>query len=64
MLSKSGSNVNAIQDPFGYSYGYSTIQATGTDPAKGFNPTFDLWSTGGKTGGTAKDIANWITNWN
>ena len=47
------SNVTAIGDPFGFSYGYSTIytydlQTTPTTPpANGFNPTFDLWSTAG-----------------
>ena len=35
-----------IRDPFGNSYGYSTIQAATQDAAKGYNPTFDLWSTG------------------
>ena len=34
-----------IKDPFGNSYGYSTLHET--DPSKGFNPTFDLWSTAG-----------------
>ena len=52
-------NVQYIQDPFGYSYGYST--ANQADPAKGYNPTFDLWST---TGGTAaNDAPKWIKNW-
>src|SRR4030095_282110 len=36
-----------IKDPFGNSYGYSTIQAATGDSAKGYNPTFDLWSTAG-----------------
>src|ERR1700719_2464807 len=45
-------NVTAIRDPFGNSYGYSTMKAS--DPAKnGYNPTFDLWSTSG--GSTAAD---------
>ncbi len=60
MLGKEG---KYIQDPFGYSYGYSTLGAA-TSGTKGFNPTFDLWSTGGKTGTSEKDYANWITNWN
>ncbi len=47
-----------IIDPFGFSYGYSTIlastiahnnvlNATTTDTTLGYNPTFDLWSTAG-----------------
>ncbi len=62
-LSPSGGtgSVAAIADPWGNSYGYSTINQT--EPAKGYNPTFDLWSTGGKTGSTANDLAKWIKNW-
>ena len=79
-------SVAFIKDPFGNSYGYSTKGAAaeqqyridvGKDSTKtrptsvGYNPTFDLWSTGGKTGipvagdiGTPKDISNaWIKNW-
>jgi type II secretory pathway pseudopilin PulG len=52
-------NVQYIQDPFGNSYGYST--ANQADAAKGFNPTFDLWSTAGGT--TNNDISKWIKNW-
>ena len=54
-----------IQDPFGFSYGYSTAylkaaDTSSTDPntatpitTSGYNPTFDLWSTAGyaATGG-------------
>ena len=41
-------SVTAICDPFGNSYGYST--ANQADPStKGYNPTFDLWSTAGLT---------------
>lgn len=54
-------NVQYVIDPFGQSYGYSTIGAqraadaasgvagtTPVDPTKGgFNPVFDLWSTSG-----------------
>jgi len=29
----------------------------------GFNTTFDLWSTGGTTSGSASDIAKWVKNW-
>src|SRR5207245_5183311 len=42
-------NVQYIQDPFGNSYGYSTIQAATGDTTTGYNPTFDLWSTSGLT---------------
>lgn len=59
--------VEALVDPFGNPYGYSTIgakaQETTPPQAKGNNTTFDLWSTGGKTGSTDADKANWITNW-
>jgi prepilin-type N-terminal cleavage/methylation domain-containing protein len=51
--------VIAIADPFGLSYGYST--ANQTNPAKGYNPTFDLWSTAG--GVTGADQSKWIRNW-
>lgn len=73
-----------LKDPYGNSYGYSTIAAlaeqtyrakVATDPAatrdpkpKGYNSTFDLWSTSGKTlppGASASgDVTNtWIKNW-
>jgi prepilin-type N-terminal cleavage/methylation domain-containing protein len=45
-----------IKDPFGNSYGYSTLGPTNG----GYNPTFDLWSTAGDTDGIQ---AKWITNW-
>ncbi len=51
--------VTAIADPFGQSYGYST--ANQASPAKGYNPTFDLWSTAG--GMAATDQTKWIRNW-
>jgi type II secretory pathway pseudopilin PulG len=62
----SGNNVtytvNYICDPFGNSYGYSTIQAANPgDSTKGYNPTFDLWSTAGLTSGTNSNL--WIKNW-
>ena len=52
-------NTTTILDPFGLMYGYSTANAKAQDTAnatnppgtvdatKGYNPTFDLWSTGG-----------------
>ena len=54
-------SVIAIRDPFGNSYGYST--AYQGDPTKGYNPTFDLWSTTATTTGSASDQAQWIKNW-
>jgi prepilin-type N-terminal cleavage/methylation domain-containing protein len=51
--------VTAIADPFGHSYGYST--AYQANPSKGYNPTFDLWSTAGGMAGI--DQAKWIKNW-
>jgi type II secretory pathway pseudopilin PulG len=51
--------VIAITDPFGHSYGYST--ANQANPSKGYNPTFDLWSTAGGMAGA--DQAKWIKNW-
>ena len=55
--------VQFIRDPFGNSYGYST--ANQFDPAKGYNPTFDLWSTVGltTTPPTTTVTAQWIKNW-
>ena len=60
--------VSAIADPFGYSYGYST--ASQANPSKGYNPTFDLWSTAGTgTGSTSNSSPapapqdQWIKNW-
>jgi general secretion pathway protein G len=48
--------VTAIRDPFGNSYGYSTMKASGG--TNGYNPTFDLWSTANLT-----DPIQWIKNW-
>ena len=79
-------SVTFIKDPYGNSYGYSTIgakaeqdyitkvktDASAARPAvKGYNSTFDLWSTAGKTTnpiagdiGKSKDITNiWVKNW-
>jgi len=57
--------VDFIRDPFGKSYGYSTAnQANPT--TKGYNPTFDLWSTAGlTTNPTNPDTITpqWIKNW-
>ncbi len=46
-----------VKDPFGNSYGYSTVGPTGG----GYNPTFDLWSTAGSTTDTGK--SGWVKNW-
>ena len=61
-----GTTITYIKDPFGNCYGYSTANAA--DPTKGYNPTFDLWCTGGSiknpTPGQATDPAlKWIKNW-
>ncbi len=58
-LSPATGNVHFIKDPFGNSYGYSTVFQT--DQTKGYNPTFDLWSTAGSTKDTGKP--GWIKNW-
>lgn len=75
--------VRFIKDPWGSSYGYSTKGAVAeqryrtdvlTNPAatrqagQGYNPTYDLWTTAGKTTppspGNAGDItAVWLKNW-
>ena len=57
--SDQNSAVTFIKDPFGNSYGYSTVFQS--DPAKGYNPTFDLWSTAGSDSDTGKP--GWIKNW-
>jgi type II secretory pathway pseudopilin PulG len=53
-----------IRDPFGNSYGYSTANQAAT--TKGYNPTFDLWSTSGDKDPSETDqqyVARWIKNW-
>ena len=59
----STASVTAIRDPFGNSYGYSTLKASNPAATSGNNPTFDLWSTGGTTSGSATDQLQWIKNW-
>jgi len=61
MLGRDASNKVYPRDPFGNAYGYSTIQSAMQDTTKGYNPTFDLWSTVGQTTGT--DPTQWIKNW-
>jgi prepilin-type N-terminal cleavage/methylation domain-containing protein len=57
-----------IQDPFGYSYGYSTGSPTtggvaGADVPYNGVGFFDLWSTGGDISGTNANNGIWINNW-
>jgi general secretion pathway protein G len=55
-------NVKYIRDPFGNSYGYSTAHQK--DPATGYNPTFDLWSTAGSIdNNNPPNQIQWIKNW-
>src|SRR5260370_2853433 len=64
-ITRSGSTytVNYILDPFGNSYGYSTVDnpIANPSPTPGYNPTFDLWSTAGGT--TINDVSKCIQNW-
>jgi len=62
--------VQYIQDPFGNSYGYSTIDnpVVNPNPTPGYNPTFDLWSTAGVAPSPtpappATQQDQWIKNW-
>lgn len=61
--------VQAVLDPFGNIYGYSTAYnaqlsgTSGTTPANGYNPTFDLWSTNDPKRTGASGTGTWITNW-
>jgi len=72
----SANPVTYLSDPFGNSYGYSTIAGTlaasGSAVTMGYNPTFDLWSTGGtlnnpNVGSTAGQPGDpqlqWVKNW-
>ncbi|MGI9086346.1 MAG: type II secretion system protein [Chthoniobacterales bacterium] len=52
-----------IRDPFGNSYGYSTVKAAAPAGTDGYNPTFDLWSTGGVFPPVPADQSQWIKNW-
>jgi general secretion pathway protein G len=61
-LSPSTGSVGFIKDPFGNSYGYSTVFQT--DSTKGYNPTFDLWSTAGAADPSSSPSSTaWIKNW-
>ena len=61
MLGMDNANKVYPRDPFGNSYGYSTVQAATGNNSLGYNPTFDLWSTAGLTSGA--DPTQWIKNW-
>jgi len=83
VVSGTGSPPNTVfflSDPFGNSYGYSTAYATAltsgstmtTGTLPGYNPTYDLWCTGGQianpnppsTSGSAGDpMLQWVRNW-
>ena len=61
MLSPSPAGPNTfIRDPFGNSYGYSTLKSVNTTSTDGYNPTFDLWSVADDTTGNQN---KWIKNW-
>jgi type II secretory pathway pseudopilin PulG len=60
--------VTALRDPFGNSYGYSTVKNSTPAGTNGYNPTFDLWSTAGYTPAasptpTPTPQDQWIKNW-
>jgi hypothetical protein len=57
--------VQYIKDPFGNSYGYSTINnpVANPNPTPGYNPTFDLWSTSAAASSPATQQNLWIKNW-
>jgi prepilin-type N-terminal cleavage/methylation domain-containing protein len=68
----STADITAIRDPFGNSYGYSTIANPTANPSPspgvGYNPTFDLWSTAGTAASPtpappATQQGLWIKNW-
>ena len=53
-----------IKDPFGNAYGYSTAKASAPSGTDGYNPTFDLWSTGGVIDpASTPNQSQWIKNW-
>lgn len=65
MPASATNKVTGVRDPFGNNYGYST--AYQHDPTKGYNPTFDLWSTADPTptpsAPTPTPQDHWIKNW-
>ena len=76
---KTTGTISYIADPFGYSYGYSTAglkadqdyrvqlqtnpNASRPAPSRGYNPTFDLWTTCGSVATTSADQPRWLKNW-
>jgi type II secretory pathway pseudopilin PulG len=61
-------SVQYVRDPFGNSYGYSTANQADPITPKGYNPTFDLWSTSGVTADPPLPppdtiTPQWIKNW-
>lgn len=63
LLPTSSSAVTAIRDPFGHSYGYSTVKNSNPAGTDGYNPTFDLWSTANKRITNVSEQSQWIKNW-
>jgi prepilin-type N-terminal cleavage/methylation domain-containing protein len=65
-FSSSASSPVYIQDPWGYSYGYSTGTTNGA-PTPSYPYTgsgfFDLWSTGGLLAPSATNSTAWLANW-
>jgi prepilin-type N-terminal cleavage/methylation domain-containing protein len=80
----SSNQVEYLSDPFGNCYGYSTANSTAIRTGSnytgqsysppttcpGYNPTFDLWSTGGSIstpastpGSTGDPALGWVKNW-
>lgn len=65
MLSSDKKTVLGLMDPWGKSYGYSTAYAADMqkesppDTPRGYNPTFDLWSTANKDANPEAWIKNW-----
>jgi type II secretory pathway pseudopilin PulG len=58
--------VTYIRDPFRKenSYGYSTVKSSNPTGTDGYNPTYDLWSTGGViSSANPPDQTQWIKNW-
>jgi type II secretory pathway pseudopilin PulG len=58
--------VQDVRDPFRNSYGYSTANQADPTTPKGYNPTFDLWSTAGLTDNPPSPdtiTPQWIKNW-
>lgn len=66
MLHLTSKSVDSVVDPWGTVYGYSTachadMAAGNTNNPRGYNPTFDLWSTANST--KANTQSAWVKNW-